>query len=291
MLEAPGCSGPLKQSVFLPDFADYIECEAWWDMGLETQPEATYLVFPLDIPNATARLDLGGQAVRPGVDQLPGVCRDYFTAQQWMDFSNADFGVTVALPDNPMVQLGDFHFAHHQGEFALERATLLGWVTNNYWETNFRAHQPGQVQARYRFSPHRAGFDETRAHRFGLQAAHPRPLVQHLGEPPSRAAALPGTAALLQLPESLAPHSPVLTLHVKPAERPPGLIVRLHNASDQDQQTEIGSGVLHIVSAQTCNLLEQPLEALPVEHGAISVHLPPRRTATVLLQTELSDPT
>jgi alpha-mannosidase len=287
MLEVPGCSGPLKQSVFLPDFASYIECEAWWPMGLETQPEATYLIFPFNIPNATARIDLGGQAMRPGLDQLPGVCRDYFTVQQWVDFSNADFGMTVALPDNPMVQLGDFHFGHYQGDFSLGRATLLGWVTNNYWETNFRAHQPGQVHARYRFSPHGDSFSETRSHRFGLEAAHARPLFQHLGEPPSGAGPLPGTASLLQLPQSLAPHSPVLTLHVKPAEQPPGLIIRLLNASAEPQTASIGSGVLRIVSAQTCNLLEQPLAALPVEDGVVSVHLPPRGTGTVLLDTEL----
>ena len=191
------------------------------------------------------------------------------------------------MPDNPMIQLGDFHFGHYQSEFALERATLLGWVTNNYWETNSRAHQPGQVHARYRFLPHRAGISETQAHRFGLEAAHARLLLQHLGEPRSSVAALPRTAALLQLPESLAPLSPVLTLHVKPAEQSSGLVVRLLNASDNDQPAQIGSGALRIVSAQVQDLLERPQEGVPVEHGAVRLDLPGRRVTTVLLQTEL----
>jgi hypothetical protein len=286
LLDAPGCSGPLKQSVFLPDGEDYLECEAWWDMGLETQPEATYLAFPLAVPNATARLDLGGQAMRPGADQLPGVCRDYFTTQQWVDFSNDELGVTVALPDNPMVQLGDFHFGHYQMDFALERATLLGWVTNNYWETNFRAHQPGQVHARYRLRPHQGGFDEAAAHRFGLEAAHARPLFQHLGEPANAGLRLPRTASLLRLPEALEPGTPVLTLHVKPADRGAGLVVRLLNASDQPQTAQIASGALRITGAHACDLLEQPQGALAVERGAVRVDLPPRRVAVVLLQTE-----
>jgi alpha-mannosidase len=288
VLEAPGCSGPLKQSVFLPEAGDFIECEAWWEMGLDSRPEATYLAFPLAIPQAVARLDLGGQAMRPGADQLPGVCRDYFTAQQWVDFSNAELGMTVALPDNPMIQLGDFHFGHYQAEFALERALLLGWVTNNYWETNFRAHQPGQVHARYRFTPHQGGFDEAAAHRLGREAAHARPLFQHLGEPRA-GVPLPSTAALLRLPEARALGTPVLTLHVKPAERAPGLIVRLLNASDQPQPAEVASGALQIVSAQVCDLLEQPLQALRVEQGAVQVELAPRRTVTLLLQTELKE--
>ena len=46
-------------------------------------------------------------------DQIPGVCRDYFTVQQWVDFSNDALGVTIATPDNPLVQLGDFHYADY----------------------------------------------------------------------------------------------------------------------------------------------------------------------------------
>ncbi|HXV43431.1 MAG TPA: hypothetical protein VEC96_10230, partial [Anaerolineae bacterium] len=282
-LRAPGCIGPLKQSVFLPNFADYIECEASWEMGLETHPEGTYLLYPCHVPNATARLDLGGQAIVVGVDQMPGVCRDYFTAQGWVDFSNQEFGVTIALPENPMVQLGNFHFAHNQAEFARERAMLLGWVTNNYWETNFRAHQPGRVHARYRLLPHQGGFDEAQAHRFGLEAAHAQPLLQHLGEPIAGSVLWPSLGSLLQLPGS---NSPILILHVKPADSQPGLIVRLLNASDGEHYAEIGSGLLRIVTAQQCDLLENPVEALNVQNGSVGLNIPARQVTVIHLKVE-----
>src|SRR6185436_2668171 len=115
------------------------------------------------------------------------------------------------MPENPMVQLGNFHFAHNQAECALERAMLLGWVTNNYWETNFRVHQPGRVRARYRLLPHQGGLDETQAHRLGLEAVNAQPLLQHLGEPAGTQPLLPQAGSLLQLPSS---DSPVLTLHI-----------------------------------------------------------------------------
>ena len=223
-----------------------------------------------------------------GSDQLPGVCLDYFTVQGWADLSNEELGVTVAMPENPMVQLGDFHFAHNQAECALERPMLLGWVTNNYWETNFRAHQPGRVHARYRILPHHGGFDELQAHRLGLEAANPEPLLQHLGEPERHPPLLPGAGTLLRLPENVSPESPVLTLHVKAAERQPGVIVRLFNASDQDRPAEIGSGVLRILSAQSCDLLETPQGSIEVQNGTVRWNVPARRMTAVLLQVEAS---
>ena len=223
-----------------------------------------------------------------GSDQLPGVCLDYFTVQGWVDLSNDELGVTVAIPDNPMLQLGNFHFAHNQAECALERAMLLGWVTNNYWETNFRAHQPGRVHARYRIKPYGGRFNELQAHRFGLEAAHAQPLLQHLGEPERHPWLLPEAGPLLRLPQNVSPESPVLTMHVKPAERQPGLIVRLLNASDQAQPAEIGSGFLRILSAHWCDLLEKPQGSIEVQNGTVTLNVPPRRVMVVLLNVEAS---
>ena len=165
---------------------------------------------------------------------------------------------------------------------------LLGWVTNNYWETNFRAHQPGRVHARYWIKPYRGEFNERQAHHFGLEAAHAQPVFQHLGEPERHPPLLPASGSLLRMPESSSPDSPVLTLHIKAAERQPGVIVRLFNASDQDQLTEIGSGCLRILSAQRCDLLEKPQESIEVENGTVTLTLPARRVVCVLLRVEAS---
>ncbi|HAJ36157.1 MAG TPA: hypothetical protein DCL15_10730 [Chloroflexi bacterium] len=274
VLEAPGIEGVLVQSVFLPDDVTWVEFRAHWRMTATTHPEATYLLYPFDLPNATVRLDLGGQVMMPGQDQIPGVCYDYFTVQNWVDFNDGQRGVTIATPDNPMVQLGDFHFGHNQANFALERALLLGWVTNTYWETNFRAHQPGLVTARYRIQPYAGAFDEAAAHRFGLEAANDALLLQHLGEP-TAATPLPASGSLLTLPQP-----PVLTLRVQPTDDH-DILVRLHNASDDQRSATLGSALLNIIAAQSCDLLGKPQTALPVIQGAVSVELAPRQTLTL----------
>lgn len=274
-LEAPGIAGTLVQTTFLPYNAPWVEFNARWHLSSTTHPESTYLAYPFNLPLAVPHLDLGGQAIQPGADQLPGVCFDYYTVQNWVDFNNGLLGVTVATPDNPMVQLGGFHFGDNQSSFNLTRALLLGWVTNTYWETNFRAHQPGQVGARYRVLPYAGPFNEANAHRFGLDAAHDTLLLQQLGEPASQPR-WPTRGSLLSLPEL-----PVLTLHVKPS--PEGTVVRLLNTSDSPQQATIRAGLLSFQSAQRCDLFEQPEAELAVTQNQLSLELAPRQVVTVKL--------
>jgi alpha-mannosidase len=285
VVEVDGLASPATYRVFLPDDNPALEIQTEWLMGLNARPEATYIAMPFAVPDATARLDLGGQAMRPEADQIPGCCRDYFTVQNWVDFSSAEWGVTVACPDNPMVQLGDFHFGHDQSRFELERALLLGWVTNNYWETNFRAYQPGKVSARYLILPHAGGFDEAQAHHFGMEAAVPVTL-QSAFEPARAGAALPRSASFLALPEP-----PIVVLHVLPAwaqhdsERS-AVFVRLLNASDETQAAVIGSGLLAVRGVQQCDLFGTPVSSLDVADGTVRLEIPARRVAVLRLTVD-----
>jgi alpha-mannosidase len=174
-----------------------------------------------------------------------------------------------------MVQLGGFRFGKKQARFALDRALLLGWPTNNYWETNFAASQPGLVTARYAILPHRGPFSEAAAHRFGLEQTVPA-YFQHLGEEPVHAPPLPRQGTLLALPDA-----PVLTLRVKPADDGDGLIVRLLNASDAPTTARFASGLLRVRAAERCDLLEHPLDPIPVEAGRLAIELPARGFSAV----------
>ncbi len=271
--------GELIQHTSISRHAAWIECASTWDMGLTTTPEATYIAFPFAVPGATARVDLGGQAMRVDEDQLPRACRDYYTAQGWVDVSADDFGVTVACPDAPMVQFGGFAFGANRETVDLQRALVLGWVTNNYWETNFRAHQPGAVGARYRLLPHAGAFDEAAAHRFGAAATAP-PLFQPLWEPAIAEAALPRAGSLVRLPDA-----PVLTLHVLPDAET--LCLRLLNASDAPATATVGSAILRITGATRSDLLESSVEDLAIDHGVVKLALGPREMAALRLSIDV----
>lgn len=271
--------GKIFQRAYLPDDGGQIEFQSEWQMGTTIHPEATYLLFPCNVPNAQARFDIGGVSVRPHLDQLAGSCRDYFTVQGWVDFNNGERGVTIATPENPMVQLGDFHFAHNQQDITLERAMFLGWITNNYWETNFPGAQPGVVTARYSILPYAGDFDESRAHKFASESEHARPLVQHLGEP-AVPLQLPSGGTLLHLPQP-----PILTLNLH-AESDSALVT-LFNASDEPRTATIQGGILPIVGAARVGSNGDAEEALPVNGNAISVQIQPRRISVIRLMNAL----
>lgn len=299
-LDVSQVSSDVSLRVFVPDDGDTVVVDASWEMGLETRPEATYLAFPFAMTDPTPHVDVGGQAMEPGADQLPGSVYDYYTAQHWVDLSVDDRGMTVGCPLNPMVQFGDFHFAENQDAFSLENGLLLGWVTNNYWDTNFRAHQPGRVSARYHLTPHGGSFDESFAHRRGLEAQHWHPLVQTLHEWPVESPALSSVGNLLDLPEP-----PVIVTHVRPAgwdvgvfhpgadspSNDDGVLVALRNASDRRERVTIGSGGLSIRSAARTDVFGVDRgDVLDVDRGQVTVDLAPRETATIRLDCRPESP-
>jgi hypothetical protein len=176
-----------------------------------------------------------------------------------------------------MVQLGDFHFAHDQQDITLERSMFLGWVTNNYWETNFPGAQPGTVTARYAILPYAGDFDESRAHQFASESEHSRPLITHLGEP-AASDLLPASGTLLHLPTL-----PILTLSLR-ATPEHGATLTLFNASDEQQTATVANGLIHIESVHRCDLFGTQLESLTVNHGTVEITIAPRQTMTLAIR-------
>lgn len=292
-LAVEGLASDVELTVRFPDASDEIVVEATWEQSRDTYPESTYLAFPFAVDDATARIDVGGQAMQPGRDQLAGTNHDSYNVQRWIDFSNESHGVTVACPLNPMVQLGDFHFGRGRESFELDRATLLGWVTTNYYNTNFRANQPGRVRARYHIQPH-DGFDEARAHRVGQAAEHVEPLTQPLTEPPT-GRDLDPTGQLLEFPDP-----PVLAVSVRPDRDAllasfPGrnddadgaeagsLVALLLNASDEPRTATIDSGSLKIADGEPAAIAGASEPTVTADDGTARVDLDGRELGAVRL--------
>ena len=171
---APGCRS-LRREVRLTHGADRIEIVDTLDKERVRDPEGIHLLFPFHIPDGEVRIDLGWGHYRPGPDQLPGANRNYFSVQHWVDVSNERSGVTFVPVDAPLIELGRITtdaVAVGWRERIEPSSTLISYVMNNYWETNYRAWQEGPVTFRYTMRPH-DGFDPAAATRVGLEASQP----------------------------------------------------------------------------------------------------------------------
>ncbi|MBI4889247.1 MAG: hypothetical protein HY821_01400 [Acidobacteria bacterium] len=112
-------------------------------------PEGLYAHFPLALPNARWYFDKPGAVIRPGIDQLPGACCDYYCLQKGAALSAPGLGVAWATLDAPLVHLNGLNLWHFTTQSSGE-GPLYSWLTNNKWETNFRLYLGGGYSFRYR---------------------------------------------------------------------------------------------------------------------------------------------
>lgn len=125
-----------------------VDVEADFAKDLVIDPEGMYVKFNLSMPGAQWYLDKAGAFFKPGC-QLPDTCCDYYPVQKGVALVGDDLSVTVNCFDTPLVtfnriKLWDFTLK------AENRGALYSWITNNKWETNFRAQCAGFLESRYR---------------------------------------------------------------------------------------------------------------------------------------------
>lgn len=155
-------AGMTYYSVHLKVFADSNRVDVSVRLHKDSvwNPENLYISMPFTLgvkDHETLWLDKAGAPIRPGVDQLPGTCLDYYCIQEGLSLTNQENGdqeaLLIATPDTPLIQLGSL--AHdkrivHTQQTGDEPRHLYVWALSNYWETNFKATVGGFYEFHYR---------------------------------------------------------------------------------------------------------------------------------------------
>lgn len=245
-VELPGVNGELRLTISLLAHEDRVRFTAYFNKADETGPESLYFSFPFRMPGAQAHFDSAGVAVAFDREQLPGASRGWVTAESFMAVEGDAGCLTLACPDAPLFQIGGFHYGRDLREAnGLNHALLLAWPTNNYWNTNFRASQPGFVRFRYELAWN-AGYDPARSVKFATAVA--RPVVFH---PAIELAKAPANQTLLDgLPKS------VTLVSLKPAADDAVLMV-LRNHSLESRELTLSFPGRSIRKVELLDTLEQ----------------------------------
>jgi len=190
--EAPGCR-KLVTEIRLIAGLDQVEIINRVDKKPVREKEGVHFGFAFHIPEGVMRLDIPFAVMRPELDQIPGSCKNWFTVSRWLDIANQDVGVTCAILDAPLVEVGGIT-ANLLGSQTDPQAwiqhlapsqTFYSWVMNNHWHTNYRADQEGPTVFRYVLRPHK-GYRADEAARFGLARSQPLLVTADTGKAPKR---------------------------------------------------------------------------------------------------------
>jgi alpha-mannosidase len=145
--------------------------------------ESLHFVLPFNIANPVDRVGVSDTCYVPGVGQLRGSNKDFYSVQRWIDISDTTKGVTVSSPQAALFELGAITDEHpvNQGvrawkDSAMVSSTLFVYALNNYWNTNFKADQQGEIIIDCYFRFHQA-FEMLSVRQFG-EEIH-APLIPH----------------------------------------------------------------------------------------------------------------
>lgn len=266
-----GFAADLEQRITLRDDSPVIDLEVSFVLPDRPEPEAIHVVMPTPLASDwQACFDTAGEVVRLDEDQLPGACRDWFTAGSFVSLWTPEAGLTLLTPDAPIAMAGDFGFGPPRESIPRPaRPKLLSMVTNNYWDTNFPRSQPGRLRFRYGLLLHRA-LDEGEVRRHVLDRQ--RPVI-----------AWPCAEAGPEAQGSLVNLSSNVTLEgIRESRDGQGVVVTLRNESEAAEEVACSLNV-PVSGAALCDPFETALASLDLTTGTFRFTIGGRATVQIKL--------
>jgi hypothetical protein len=138
-----------------------------------TSPEGVFIAFPFRMKdNDQLAFDVQGGIVNPGMNQLEGTSADWNVVQNFAAVINDEAQILFSSNDVPLVQFGDINTGRFYYKHKPENPHIYSWVLNNYWTTNFKASQEGEMKWTY-YLTSSSNLSNSFATRFGWHSRVP----------------------------------------------------------------------------------------------------------------------
>lgn len=247
--------------------------------------EGGYFAFPLRVQGASARryVDLPHGYVEIGAEQLPGACRLWHAAVGYAALSDGRSTAYLATPDAPLVAFDDIFRGRWTPPAGPPSGTVLGFAFNNYWHTNYKASQGGELVFSYTLRLARGTFDASAASRFGAEARvmarnYPFDYARSQDAVPAKAGSLPEAAAGVAVSGG--------SVILGGFRLMDGAVhVRLVNPGPKDALATVRLPA-RILRARRVDLMGRTLGPATLRDGALSARVPARGIATFAVQAE-----
>ena len=141
--------GTVRADVYVKLYEQLPRIDFRLELGktISSDIESVFLPLSLNVPGSELILRKGGrEAFRPGVDQLPGTCMEFYMSDDGLAYVSRSGSVLVAARDTPLVYMGEMR--HHPIRLCDKKPEnnarpVYSWIMNNNWETNFKMDLSG----------------------------------------------------------------------------------------------------------------------------------------------------
>ena len=141
----------------------------------ETDPAGIYVAFPFKLKDARHYFDVPGGIVRHADNQIPRSSAAWNTVQNFAGVRNDSCQILMSTEQIPLYMMGELLNDPYRIDHKQNNAHIYSWVMNNYWTTNFRASQEGELNWSY-FVTSVAGNSNSDAIKFGIGNRTPMPV-------------------------------------------------------------------------------------------------------------------
>ncbi|MES2375115.1 MAG: glycoside hydrolase family 38 C-terminal domain-containing protein [Bacteroidota bacterium] len=186
--DAEGCKW-LNREIKLYQNRPYLEIVNTVNKIATRQKEGIHFGFGFNVPEGITHMDIPLGVMQPGRDQLKGTNKNWLTFQRWIDVSNKNAGITFTSVEAPIVEFGSLTGnildGARQGPLwakdIQQTQTIISWLLNNHWDTNFPLEQGGEIASSYGILLHGA-YDAVTANHFGVEFNRPLIAIATNGE-------------------------------------------------------------------------------------------------------------
>lgn len=268
----------IRQSITLPADIPAVELYVSFDKVDINEPESLYFTFPMNLESGwRGAFDSAGTSVELDAEQLSGSCRDWVTAESYVSLHDGECSVLLSSPHAPMAMFGDFYYGRKNDAIPRNKnPLLLSWPVNSYWQTNFRASQPGKMEFRYSFRSARS-FSPYESR----MVSKDLPLIVH----PLVCCKKSEGERFLTLDDCCNSRN-VELIHLKRGEDGSGFVIRLANHYSEKITVLLGIPGRSIVKAFECSPLEENPTPLILQENQVSISLKGRKVTTIKIISE-----
>lgn len=149
--------GTIHCSVYLKLYDEIATIEFKLQLGktMTTDIESVFMPLSLMLDNKELYIKKGKEEFRPGIDQIPGTCMEYYGTDAGVVYTYDSGSVMISTPDTMLVYMGEMK--HHKIKLCdnvreNNQRPIYSWIMNNTWETNFNMNLAGFSEFRYSLS-------------------------------------------------------------------------------------------------------------------------------------------